>query len=254
MATYAGVNTGFTQSGYTLSRENKVELINESDLYGDTIIDMVYRGGDTFVTFLSRVYKAGSITPWWPWADTFPDNIGALWDAGSPIAQLASSVASLFSMTAVAATPAVASPATLTGKAILAPGYNTELLFDSRCRNVPIRLLFIPQSVEYDYVMSRVNGNVGQSVDDMAYWLPVTNIVDTAWSALTNYVVGNLVNSGGSKYICILPHINQIPPNATYWLLVVPALQGSYNGATTYAVGDYVGATGSEAGYVFTTT
>lgn len=39
----------------------------------------------------------------------------------------------------------------------------------------------------------------------------------TAWSAATNYVVGDVAASGGVNYYCILAHINQIPPNATYW-------------------------------------
>lgn len=39
----------------------------------------------------------------------------------------------------------------------------------------------------------------------------------TAWSALTNYVVGDLAVSGGVNYYCILAHLNQVPPNGTYW-------------------------------------
>lgn len=39
----------------------------------------------------------------------------------------------------------------------------------------------------------------------------------TAWSAATNYVVGDLASRLGVNYYCILAHINQQPPNATYW-------------------------------------
>ncbi len=39
----------------------------------------------------------------------------------------------------------------------------------------------------------------------------------TAWSAVTAYVVGDQVSSGGVNYVAILAHTNQAPPNATYW-------------------------------------
>lgn len=39
----------------------------------------------------------------------------------------------------------------------------------------------------------------------------------TAWSAATNYVVGDLASRLGVNYYCILAHVNQQPPNATYW-------------------------------------
>jgi hypothetical protein len=38
-----------------------------------------------------------------------------------------------------------------------------------------------------------------------------------AWSAATNYVVGDLVVEASVNYYCILAHTNQQPPNATYW-------------------------------------
>ncbi len=39
----------------------------------------------------------------------------------------------------------------------------------------------------------------------------------TAWSAVTNYVVGDLVSSGGINYYAVAASLNQIPPNATFW-------------------------------------
>lgn len=248
------MNTGFTQNGYTLSRENHQELINESDLYGETIIDTVYRGGDTFIQFISRVYKAGSLTPWWPWGA----NIGELWNTVgvTPISRLGSVVASGFSafvLTAVVATPAAASPATLTAPlAILAPGYNTELLFDSRARNVPIRLLCLPQEPSPMVTMSYTSGQTGHSTDDTTYWLPVVgSLTPSAWSGATSYVPGNIVSSGGNNYICILATLNNVPPNATYWKQVTIANLGTYNVATTYNAGDYVT---DSRGYWFTMT
>jgi hypothetical protein len=37
------------------------------------------------------------------------------------------------------------------------------------------------------------------------------------WSALTAYVIGDVVTRNGLPYFCILGHTNQAPPNATYW-------------------------------------
>ncbi len=39
-----------------------------------------------------------------------------------------------------------------------------------------------------------------------------------AWSASVNYLVDDIVTSGGSYYYCIANNINQAPPNATYWV------------------------------------
>jgi hypothetical protein len=50
-----------------------------------------------------------------------------------------------------------------------------------------------------------------------------------AWSAATAYVPYDSVASGGSSYVCIVAHTNQVPPNATYWNVL--AQQGA-TGAT----------------------
>lgn len=250
VATYDAVNTGFTQNGYTLSRQGKQELINQSDLYGDTIIDMVYRGGDTFIEFMSRVYKAGSITPWWPWGET----IGTLWTVDDPIARLASDVAATFALVAVTGTPAAAKPATLTGTAILAPGYNTSLLFDSRCRNVPIRLVFIPEETNYDYVVSIQTGNVDKDIDDRAWFIPLLNTSPSAWSNAVDYLVGNYVSSGGQNYLCLRPNINKVPPNTAYWIQLTTNPTGDYDPITIYGIGDDVSTPGNSSGTVFTLT
>lgn len=46
-----------------------------------------------------------------------------------------------------------------------------------------------------------------------------------AWSAVVDYVPGNLVLQGGVYYICILENINQTPPNATYWAVYTTSAQ-----------------------------
>jgi hypothetical protein len=44
-----------------------------------------------------------------------------------------------------------------------------------------------------------------------------------AWSAAANYVINDVVSSGGNSYIAISANINQLPPNATYWNLIAAA-------------------------------
>jgi microcystin-dependent protein len=76
-----------------------------------------------------------------------------------------------------------------------------------------------------------------------------------AWSGATAYVVDDIVQDGGSAYICILNHTNHQPPNGTYWQLVASKgdtgntgatgakgmqWKAAWSGATAYVVDDAV--------------
>lgn len=54
-----------------------------------------------------------------------------------------------------------------------------------------------------------------------------------AWSAVTAYVIGNLVANGGQTYSCVAPNTNQAPPNATYWALWPQVMFWANNGVTS---------------------
>lgn len=139
-ATYNSVDVGITQQGYEISLESKWQEITPTDAFGDTIIDGVYRGGNCYCQYEGMAYKAGAITPFWPWGA-----LGILATTAAPIGRLASDVAAAFVMTDTDATPAATIPATLTAsKSILAPNNPAKLLFDSRLRTVPTRLQFLP--------------------------------------------------------------------------------------------------------------
>lgn len=136
---YNGVSTGITEQGFELTFETKAEEIGESDAFGESLIDFIYRGGRLSTMFESLAYKAGSITPFWPWGP-----LGVL----GIIARLASNVAMPLTLTSTAGTPAAASPATLTfGKAILAPNNPARLLYNSKLRKVPVRLACLPYNI-----------------------------------------------------------------------------------------------------------
>jgi len=78
----------------------------------------------------------------WPWGVT----VYTMHTTAAPAGRLASDIAKALVLTAVANTPAAAGgPATLTGaKAIIAPGFNTKQLFESRLRKIPVKMQFLP--------------------------------------------------------------------------------------------------------------
>jgi|GEM_PF-2731717 len=143
---YNAVAIGPTDGGYEINHEVKQENIDKSDVYGDTLLDYVYRGGNVTCDFQAKTVgtAAGNFSNMailWP----FAANAYTASAAATPIGRLASDIAKTFVLTATANTPAATTPATLTSTAaIIAPGYNTKLLFDSKLRQLPLRLQFLP--------------------------------------------------------------------------------------------------------------
>jgi hypothetical protein len=134
--TYNAVDVGITDQGYNLTMESKVETIEESDSFGNSIIDWIYRGGNCYIDFDCKSYKAGSTNPYWPY--------GALGAMGV-IGRLASAIAVATVMTALTGTPAATAPATITTTlTLLAPNSPAKLLFNSKLRQVPVRLQVLP--------------------------------------------------------------------------------------------------------------
>lgn len=140
--TYNSVDVGITKQGYELQISAEAEMINETDAFGMAVIDWIYRGGNAFLQFTGRAYKAGVITPFWPWGA-----MGVMATTAAPVGRLASAVAAAMVITAAANTPAAAAPASLTATlALLAPNFDGRLLYDSRLRDVPVRLQLLPST------------------------------------------------------------------------------------------------------------
>lgn len=141
-------DVGITKEGYKIELQTSLEVVSESDAYGATPIDGVYRGGQCMCDFTSLAYKTGSLAAFWPWGNTStgPGALGTLVNSTTlPIGVLATAIARTFIMTAVAGTPAAATPATLTTtQALLREGFPGSLLFHSKLREVPISLRFWP--------------------------------------------------------------------------------------------------------------
>lgn len=132
---YNSSSVGITETGYELQQSVATEDIDETDAYGGSVVDFFYRGANSFLQFSSKEYAAG-ISPFWPWS-----TLGAM----GTIGRLASAVAAAMVLTSTSGTPAASAPATLTGgSSILAPNFPAGLLYNSKARNVPVRLQLLP--------------------------------------------------------------------------------------------------------------
>jgi hypothetical protein len=154
--TYAAVDVGITREGYEITLDTEIEEIGETDAWGQSVIDGIWRGGNCFLQFVSTAYKAGSLAAFWPYGGSIAAAgvLGILVDDSIaapnklPIGQLASNIAKAFVLTAAAGTPAATTPATLTANlALLARNFSGRLLYNSKLRDVPIRLRLFPYTV-----------------------------------------------------------------------------------------------------------
>lgn len=69
----------------------------------------------------------------------------------------------------------------------------------------------------------------------------ISALAKGAWSSVTVYTIGDIVDNNGSSYICIANNTNQEPPNASYWALLAEKGDTGDTGAT-----GATGATGSQ--------
>jgi len=120
----------------TIEQVTHAEVVANTSRYGKSTIDAIGQGADWFAGYTCEEYRPGSIAAFWPFAA--PGLMGI-------ISRLYFEMASPLVFTVVAGTPAVGAPNTLTAnKAILAPGFNTRLLFGPTLRKVPIRQILLP--------------------------------------------------------------------------------------------------------------
>lgn len=138
------------QSVPTIEAQAESEPVASTDKYGRMNVDDVYLGANAFAQFVCYEYRAGTKACWWPWGSS-------MWLTGV-VARLGYSLSQALVLTAIAGTPAAASPATLTAsKSLLAFGYNTKLLYGPTIRKVPIRLRL--------YLYDTAGGALGYAVE-----------------------------------------------------------------------------------------
>lgn len=133
---------GSSNKGFTITSTMSAEVV-EGDIWGGSVVDLVYRGGNMYMSWDAIAFKAATLVPFWPW-----NVIGSM----GTIGRLGSGVGGAIVMTAAPLTPAAGLPSigqviiqSITApNAILAENFNAELFFDSRLRKVPIRLRLLP--------------------------------------------------------------------------------------------------------------
>lgn len=138
--TWGSLSLGQTSDGIRLSHQLFKRLIT-GDAYAETKQDGVYRGTDMEAKATLIEYDAPAVR-------------GAIWPYGNPlsvgivgITDVGSGRAKPLVLTAVAGTPAVGKPASITlPLSILKEGFPVELLFAPDLREVPLSMRIYPNA------------------------------------------------------------------------------------------------------------
>jgi hypothetical protein len=193
---------GATNRGYTMHSQMDAEIV-QGDIWGGSVADIVYRGGNMTLEWDSIAFKAGSVVPFWPW--------GILGSMGS-IGRLGSVVGGSIVLVAAPGTPAAGTPAigqiiinALTApNAILHEQYAAQMIFDSRLRKLPIKLRLLPY---FDRVVGSAL-NPGQSASLATAGFAVGNAQQTVATIVPTAVAGaaqyTTINTAAYKWYSIL--------------------------------------------------
>lgn len=154
---------GVAREGFHLSWSTHEHEIRKTTSFASSLIESIYLGADWGIQMHLREYaRQGFLDIVWPWGarndsalapsmgPTFPVKMGR---AG----RRATDNAGILLLTSTLATPAVASPATLTANfAILRQGGGSSLNFDSTLRESPVTMNLLP----YDYTNGDFDGGM----------------------------------------------------------------------------------------------
>jgi len=145
---------GVTEDGFELEHTFYSEPVRGDNL-GDSIQDEIHRGVDVHVNFTCMEFgkaalaeNAGiaSSSPWWPFQTSGFNAVGSDARIGV-IGDSRHTYADALLLSAVAGTPAAANPAAITfHTAILAANFPVRILYASRVRRVPLRMIVYPKA------------------------------------------------------------------------------------------------------------
>jgi hypothetical protein len=143
----SALDCGISEGGYEIQVKHAKELVQESDAYGQMVIDAIARGiSDVFIQSQPIEWKQGVLNAMLPYGAAFPPS-GAGYLGPGVIGRLDSAVAGAVILTAVSGTPGAAAPASLTAAlAVIAEGADVKIVLDSKLRKMPIRLRVYPYS------------------------------------------------------------------------------------------------------------
>lgn len=144
-------------SGYEISMDLKSQEVNETDGYGMTLLDFVYRGQDWRVRMTGREWFGGLLLLLQPFGAVVTGGIkyGILAPQITPITaaqpgaigSMASLASGILSLVSDLGSPPTA-PATLTAlQAILSPNSRATFDMTSKVRDLPLELCLLPYSV-----------------------------------------------------------------------------------------------------------
>lgn len=139
-ATWDSTAIGQTENGFELSLGfSKEDVLG--DLYGDSVIDSVYRGGNCTLRCTGLVWASIIAV-----RNPYGGDIGATGLIGRM--DVGSGIAVSLVLTAVAGTTAAASPASLTAvHAIIDKESNDPIGMNNRARKVPVQFRLYPSTV-----------------------------------------------------------------------------------------------------------
>lgn len=135
------------KQGYTIGVSYPKQLIQESDAFGETVIDGIGRGANVTIACSSLEWKNGLLEMLFPYQATQLTATGSTYFDIGVVGVLDSNKAGTLILTSTANTPAASAPATLTATlAIIKENHELTWALDSRLREVPIALRVYPYS------------------------------------------------------------------------------------------------------------
>ena len=137
---------GLTEQGYRIRHGFRYQEIGETDVYGETIIDIIYRGGRCEVGGLLHEVLASTFRMFFPFTGTVTPTGTTNQQIGVGGA-IGSDLAGAIILTAVATTPAAvaAAPATQTfPKTLPVAGFEFERVYNSKLRQCPFQMMALP--------------------------------------------------------------------------------------------------------------
>lgn len=134
------------EGGYELTWRYATHNVANTDGYGEMVIEQFFKGiADVFIQFTCKEWTTATLnaaTRWDAMSATGADYFGP-----GTVGRAGSDVAKTLVLNATAATPAAATPASLTILyALIAESFDVRMLMDSRLRRLPVKLRILPYS------------------------------------------------------------------------------------------------------------
>jgi hypothetical protein len=136
---------GLQEKGYEIGIEFKKQLIQESDGYGEMILDGIYRGCNSWIMGTALEWKAGILNMLLPYNTLAPSGATSL--AAGVIGRLDSAVAGILVLTAVAGTASATTPASLTATYAIISTDQLRWMLTSEHRKMPWKMQILPYDV-----------------------------------------------------------------------------------------------------------